>query len=131
MFNNTFIDDNQYSNLVPFAPIVGGVALIKSKKDRKRKDAQQKIMLAEMEKVKAEKRMAFAKTFEERKKAEQDKSSAEDKIDEGKKEMAQATDEANKVENVGGGSKTKKYLIIGGVLVLVIGIGIYLKFRNK
>ena len=127
MFNNTFVDDSQYSNLVPFVPILVGGALVKNRADIKRKNAKQKVMLAEMEKVKADKRIAFAKTFEEKKKAEQDKLDAEQNIKEGKKEISESTDAITD----SGAKKTKKYLIIGGVLVLVIGIGVYLKFRNK
>jgi len=119
----TFIDDDNYSNYL------GAIlpAILINKKISKRKDAEQRQKLAQIEQEGARQRMEFAKNFEERRKAEKDLKDAELK-------EAKAVADKNLADtgNVPQSkpSNIKKIALIGGG-VLVVGIVLYIALRKK
>ena len=123
-----FVNDSDYSNFIFASPVLVAGALVKNKKDIKRKDAQHKVNMAELEKKEAENRISFAKSFEERRIAEQDKANAEKKLDDAKKEVEDVKNDVETPTNKK--SKTKTIALIGGGIVLV-GLVVFLMVRKK
>jgi Flp pilus assembly protein TadB len=133
----TFADDANYSNFI--VPAWGlGVAYIKHRKDKKKRDAQLKADLERAKIAEAENRAKYAKDFEARQKAEKDRQEAEAKQATALEEVKKADEDLKKIDKEEAtqktdatappASSTKKYLIYGGVgLVVVIGLVVLLK----
>jgi hypothetical protein len=133
----TFANDANYSNFVPFAyGAIFGYA--KHRRDKKKKDAQLKAELESLKISEAENRAKYAKDFDDRQKAIKDKEEALEKKEKALEEAKKADEDIKKISKEEATQKTdvtaptapstKKYLIYGGVgLVVVIGLVVLLK----
>jgi uncharacterized protein (DUF3084 family) len=120
-----FIDDSAYSNAEGaylLSPLGLGYGVVKDALSEKKNKAKHKVYLASLKEKEAENRASFSKTFEERRKAEQDVSEAKQEVSNAKNELANVEEKPK--------PKMTKYILIGGG-VLVVGLVLFLALRKK
>jgi rRNA maturation endonuclease Nob1 len=122
------MSDNEYSNFLPILAI-GGSALI-NKKQAKKKDAQSKLRIAQINKEAALKRLAEVKEYEAKRKAEEDLKKASAEEDKAKQEVVKADEDLQKATYEPSSTDKKKKLIYVGIGVGVL-LGLYLILRKK
>lgn len=126
--DNLLSADGGYSNFVPILA-VGAAALI-NKKSRKKKDAQSKLRIAQIEKDAAKKRLAEVKEYEAKRKAEEDLKKAILEEEKASKEVEKADEELRKAQSGEQSTDNKKKLIYIGVGVVAL-VGLFLIFRKR
>jgi len=119
--------DSRYSNFVPLVAV--GVAALINKKAQKKKDAQFKLNVANINKMAAQNRLAETQEYGAKKKAEEELKKANAEQEKASQEVAKADEELKKASEGESATKQKKtMLIVGGVVVL--GIVLYVALRK-